>query len=204
MEHGYSVIAHSLGIDPAAFSELRHAYDDGVYTGIDISEGFGHYGTPRHSGRYPWGSGDNPYQRNASFLGKVEQLSKAKGPDGKKLFTEKQIAEAMGMNTSELRKRKSLANAENRAYEASEAKRLKEKGMSKGELTSVASSNGGIINMINPEAKDKDAIALLQYITDEDKLEKLLENQHIIKTPVVRNGKQSTLGYQPDVWKKWE
>ena len=58
--------------------------------------------------------------------------------------------------------------------------------------------------MINPEAKDKDAVALIQYIADEDKLEKLLENQKIIKTPVVRNGKQSTLGYQPDVWKKWE
>ena len=81
---------------------------------------------------------------------------------------------------------------------------LKEKGMSKGELTSVASANGGIMNMINPDAKDKDAVALIQYIADEDKLEKLLENQQIIKTPVVRNGKQSTLGYQPDVWKKWE
>ena len=81
---------------------------------------------------------------------------------------------------------------------------MKEKGMSKGELTSVAGSNGGIMNMINPDAKDKDAIALIQYIADEDKLEKLLENQQIIKTPVVRNGKQSTLGYQPDVWKKWE
>ena len=81
---------------------------------------------------------------------------------------------------------------------------MKEKGMSKGELTSVAGSNGGIMNMINPDAKDKDAVALLQYIADEDKLEKLLENQQIIKTPVVRNGKQSTLGYQPDVWRKWE
>ncbi len=81
---------------------------------------------------------------------------------------------------------------------------MKEKGMSKGELTSVASANGGIMNMINPDAKDKDAVALIQYIADEDKLEKLLENQQIIKTPVVRNGKQSTLGYQPDVWKKWE
>ena len=81
---------------------------------------------------------------------------------------------------------------------------MKEKGMSKGELTSVASSNGGLMNMIDPDAKDKDAIALIQYIADEDKLEKLLENQQIIKTPVVRNGKQSTLGYQPDVWKKWE
>ena len=81
---------------------------------------------------------------------------------------------------------------------------MKEKGMSKGELTSVAGSNGGLMNMINPDAKDKDAVALIQYIADEDKLEKLLENQQIIKTPVVRNGKQSTLGYQPDVWKKWE
>ncbi|MBE5832278.1 MAG: ArsC family transcriptional regulator [Butyrivibrio sp.] len=81
---------------------------------------------------------------------------------------------------------------------------MKEKGISKGELTSVAGSNGGIMNMINPDAKDKDAVALLQYIADEDKLDKLLENQQIIKTPVVRNGKQSTLGYQPDVWKKWE
>ena len=81
---------------------------------------------------------------------------------------------------------------------------MKEKGMSKGELTSVAGSNGGLMNMINPDAKDKDAVALIQYIADEDKLEKLLENQQIIKTPVVRNGKQSTLGYQPEVWKKWE
>ena len=81
---------------------------------------------------------------------------------------------------------------------------MKEKGMSKGELTSVASFNGGLSNMVNPDAKDKDAIALFRYIADEDKLEKLLENQHIIKTPVVRNGKQSTLGYQPEIWKGWE
>jgi Spx/MgsR family transcriptional regulator len=81
---------------------------------------------------------------------------------------------------------------------------MKEKGLSKGELTSVASANGGIANLVNPNAKDKDAVALFQYIADEDKLEKLLENQQIIKTPIVRNGKQSTLGYQPDVWKGWE
>ena len=81
---------------------------------------------------------------------------------------------------------------------------MKEKGMSKGELTAVANANGGIDAMINPEAKDKDALALIKYIAEEDKLEKLLETQQVIKTPVVRNGKQSTLGYQPEVWKKWE
>ena len=81
---------------------------------------------------------------------------------------------------------------------------LKEKSMSKGEFTSVANAVGGVMNMVDPNAKDKDTVALIQYIADEDKLDKLLENQQIIKTPVVRNGRQATLGYQPDVWKKWE
>ena len=53
---------------------------------------------------------------------------------------------------------------------------MKEKGMSKGEFNSVAQANGGLENMINWEGKDK----------------------------VVRNGKQSTLGYQPDIWKAWK
>ena len=81
---------------------------------------------------------------------------------------------------------------------------MKEKGMSKGEFTSVANANGGLENMLNPNAKDQDALALIQYIAQEDKLEKILENQQVIKTPIVRNGKRSTVGYQPDVWKTWE
>ena len=58
--------------------------------------------------------------------------------------------------------------------------------------------------MLDPNCKDQDTLALIRYIAEEDKLEKSLENPQVIKTPVVRNGKQSTLGYQPDVWKKWE
>ena len=81
---------------------------------------------------------------------------------------------------------------------------MKEKGMSKGEFTSVAQANGGLKNMINWECKDKDMLALIKYIANEDKLEKVLENPQVIKTPVVRNGKQSTLGYQPDIWKDWK
>lgn len=81
---------------------------------------------------------------------------------------------------------------------------MKEKGMSKGELTSVAQANGGIENLLDQNSRDKDTLALIKYISDEDKLEKVLENQQVIKTPVVRNGKQATLGYQPDIWKKWE
>lgn len=81
---------------------------------------------------------------------------------------------------------------------------LKEKGMSKGELTSVLQSVGGFDSLVNKNAKDKDTLALFTYIADEDKLDKLLENQQLIKTPVVRNGKKATVGYQPDVWKNWE
>ena len=81
---------------------------------------------------------------------------------------------------------------------------MKEKGMSKGEFTSVAQANGGLENMINWECKDKDMLALIKYIANEDKLEKVLENPQVIKTPVVRNVKQSTLGNQPDIWKDWK
>ncbi|MBR5992261.1 MAG: arsenate reductase family protein [Lachnospiraceae bacterium] len=81
---------------------------------------------------------------------------------------------------------------------------MKEKGMSKGEFMSVAQANGGVEGMLDADSKDKDTLALIKYIADEDKVEKILENQQVIKTPVVRNGKQSTLGYRPEVWKKWE
>ena len=81
---------------------------------------------------------------------------------------------------------------------------MTEKGMSKGEFNSVAQVNGGLDNMINWDGKDKDLLALIKYIADEDKLDKVLENPQVIKTPVVRNGRQSTIGYRPDVWKTWK
>ena len=81
---------------------------------------------------------------------------------------------------------------------------MKEKGMSKGELTSIASAVGGIDKLINENAKDKDMLALIAHMSGDDRLEKILENQQIIKTPVVRNGKAATLGYQPDAWKDWK
>ena len=59
-------------------------------------------------------------------------------------------------------------------------------------------------NMINRESKDEDLLAPIKYIAEEDKLEKVLENPQVIKTPVVHNGKQSTLGYQPNIWKTWK
>lgn len=81
---------------------------------------------------------------------------------------------------------------------------MKEKGLSKGEYNSVKQQVGGLENMINPNCKDKNALALIQYITDEEKDAKVLENQQVLKTPIVRNGKTATVGYCPDVWKEWQ
>ena len=81
---------------------------------------------------------------------------------------------------------------------------MKEKGMSKGEFTSVASANGGIENMLDQDCRDKDTLLLIKYLSEEDRLQKILDNPQVIKTPVVRNGKQSTVGYRPEVWKTWE
>lgn len=78
---------------------------------------------------------------------------------------------------------------------------MKEKGMSKGEFNSVKQAVGGLDNMIDQSHKDKDLLALIKYIVDKE--EKVLENQQVIKTPIVRNGKMATIGYTPDVWKKW-
>ncbi|POP33308.1 ArsC family transcriptional regulator [Lactonifactor longoviformis] len=81
---------------------------------------------------------------------------------------------------------------------------MKEKGMSKGEFNSVCQAVGGYEKLIDQNCKDKDLLALVTYIAEEDRVEKMLENQKIIKKPIVRNGKQATIGYQPDVWKEWK
>lgn len=81
---------------------------------------------------------------------------------------------------------------------------MKEKGLSKGEYNSIKQAVGGLEKMLNPKCKDKDALAMIQYIADEDKDEKVLENQKVLLTPIVRNGKQATGGYQPEVWKEWK
>ena len=81
---------------------------------------------------------------------------------------------------------------------------MKEKGLSKGEFMSVMQAAGGLDAMIDPDCKDKDTVALVKYITERDKAEKVLENQHILRLPIVRNGRQATIGYTPEIWKTWE
>ena len=80
---------------------------------------------------------------------------------------------------------------------------MKEKGMSRGEFTSIMQSVGGIDNLINENAKDKNTLTLMKYLMESDREEKLFENQQLIKTPVVRCGKKAAVGYSPEIWEKW-
>ena len=81
---------------------------------------------------------------------------------------------------------------------------MKEKGLSKGECKAVCQAVGGYENLIDPDCRDKDLLALIRYIAEEDRAEKILENQKILKVPIVRNGKQAAIGYEPDIWKEWK
>lgn len=75
-------------------------------------------------------------------------------------------------------------------------------GMSKGEFQSIRSAIGSLEALIDEKSPDAALINYLAY--ESDKIEKLLENPKLFKTPIVRNGKQATVGYQPDIWKTWE
>ena len=81
---------------------------------------------------------------------------------------------------------------------------MKEKGLSKGEFNAVCQAVGGYEKLIDPDCRDKDLLALIRDIAEEDRVEKILENQKILKVPIVRNGKQAAIGYEPDVWKEWK
>ena len=78
---------------------------------------------------------------------------------------------------------------------------LDEKEMSKKEFESVL-RQVGIDSMIDPKSKDKELLTMFNYLSNKE--DKVYLNQHILKTPIVRNGKLATVGYEPNVWKTWD
>jgi predicted transcriptional regulator len=86
-----------------------------------------HYGMPRRSGRYPWGSGDNPYQHSGDFLSRIDELKKQG-------LSDPEIAKSMGLTTTQYRTQKSLAKDERRSLDVATAKGLREKGFSLNEI----------------------------------------------------------------------
>lgn len=80
---------------------------------------------------------------------------------------------------------------------------LDEKSMSKGELKNVASAVG-LSELLDKDSKTYKALNMDRIVNASVKEELLLENPGLFKTPVVRNGKQATVGYKPEIWKDWE
>ena len=78
-------------------------------------------------------------------------------------------------------------------------------GMSKGEYNSIKTAlKMKVDDLANEKSKKFDSSFIKYLASEEAKEEKLLENQELFKTPIVRNGKKATLGYCPEIWKEWE
>lgn len=88
-----------------------------------------HYGMPRRSGRYPWGSGEDPYQHNRDFLSRIETLKKTGWSE-----TPENIKKEFGLTTTQYRAQKALAKDERRTYQVETAKSLREDGLSNTEI----------------------------------------------------------------------
>lgn len=89
-----------------------------------------HYGVKRRSGRWPWGSGDHPFQDSGDFLSRVNELKSQN-------MSEKEIANALGMSTTSLRTQLRVANHQRRALEADRARSLREDGKSLNEIAEI-------------------------------------------------------------------
>ncbi len=126
-----------------------------------------HYGMPRRSGRYPWGSGENPYQHSGDFLSRVEELEK----EG---FSQTEIAKTMGLTTTQLRTQKSLAKDERRSLQVATAKSLREKGYSLNEIADKMgfTNDSSVRSLLNEKSearmnKAKTTAEFLKQMVDE-------------------------------------
>lgn len=131
-----------------------------------------HYGTPRRSGRYPWGSGKDPYQRNRDFLSRIDDL-KNKG------WTEnaENIKKEFGMSMNDYRREKSWANYERRKYEVATAKRLRDKeGLGATEIgRRMGIRESTVRSLLSEESEARmnqamETVKLLKNVVDEKKM----------------------------------
>ena len=76
-------------------------------------------------------------------------------------------------------------------------------GLSKGEYAGVKNATGGMLSLIDEKSKEYESLHIKYLANKEDIEERLLENPGMFKTPIVRNGKKATIGYQPDIWATW-
>lgn len=120
-----------------------------------------HYGMPRRSGRYPWGSGDEPYQHSRDFLGRVEEMRKAKftytDENGKKWTGDNAIAKSLGYNSTDFRTVYAIAKDQRRIDDVATAKRLKEKeGLNNTEIGKKMGINeSSVRSLLNSDSESR-------------------------------------------------
>ena len=130
-----------------------------------------HYGMPRRSGRYPWGSGDNPYQHSGDFLSRIDEL-KSQG------LRETEIAEHLGLTTTQLRTQMSLAKDERRSLQVATAKGLREKGYSLNEIAEKMgfANDSSVRSLLNENSEAR----MNQARTTADFLKKMIDEKGMI------------------------
>lgn len=108
-----------------------------------------HYGTPRKSGRYPWGSGENPFQSSASFLGYVDDM-RSKG------MSNSEIHKSLGLSSTQFRAQLSMATEEHRAALISQVLRMKDKQMSNVAIANrLGIPESSVRNYLRPSATER-------------------------------------------------
>ena len=81
---------------------------------------------------------------------------------------------------------------------------LLDKGISRGELRSVAQACGGLDALLDADCRDRDALALVRYTAPAQREDAVLEHPQVLRQPIVRNGKKAAVGYCPEVYERWQ
>ena len=139
---------------------MNHAADE-MRAIMNLNEdSLEHYGMPRRSGRYPWGSGEDPYQHGRDFLGRIDELKKQG-------MSETDIAESMGLTTTQFRTEKALAKDERRMLDVARAKSLKADGLGPTEIGREMGINESTVRSLlneNSEARMNQAKNTADFI----------------------------------------
>ncbi|MBQ0089495.1 MAG: hypothetical protein KBT27_09215 [Prevotellaceae bacterium] len=145
-----------------------------------------HYGMPRRSGRYPWGSGKDPYQHGDDIIGRHDELKRSG-------MSEKEIAEAMGMSTTQLRAHMAIANNERRAYEVERVKSLKSDGYSNAKIAEIMGLPGesSVRSLLNAESEAR----MNKAMETAESLKRAVSKKGIID---VGTGVERDLGISPE------
>lgn len=128
-----------------------HNFSEEPKIAIDVSDELMHYGIPRRSGRYPWGSGSESYQHSRDFLGRIEELKKSGWTE-----TPENIKAEFGITTTQYRTQKSLAKNERRLLDVARAKSLKADGLGATEIgRKMGIPESSVRSLLNEQSEER-------------------------------------------------